>query len=64
AVIAKKMLEELPEGDYECGYYKGKIASARYYVSQVLPNAFMLADLIRAADASIFECPEEALVVN
>jgi alkylation response protein AidB-like acyl-CoA dehydrogenase len=64
ALIAKKRLEELPEGDYECGYYKGKIASARYYVSQVLPNAFMLTDMIRTADASVFECPEEELVVK
>jgi len=64
ALIARKRLEELPEGDYECGYYTGKIASARYYISQVLPTAFMLTDMIRAADASVFECPGEALVVK
>lgn len=64
AIIAAKRLEELPEGDYECGYYKGKIASARYYISQVLPSAFMLTDLIKAADASVFECPEEVLVIQ
>ena len=64
ALIAQKRLEELPDGDYECSYYKGKIASARYYMSQALPDAFMLTDMIRSADASVFECPEEALVVN
>jgi len=64
ALIAKKRLEELPESDYECSYYKGKVASARYYISQVLPNAFMLTDMIKAADTSVFECPEEALVVK
>jgi hypothetical protein len=64
ALIAKKQLEELPGGDYECTYYKGKIASARYYISQVLPNAFMLTDLIKKAQASIFDCPEEALVIR
>jgi hypothetical protein len=63
-LIAKKRLEELPDGDYECNYYKGKLASARYYISQVLPNAFMLTDMIKAADESVFECPDEALVVK
>ncbi|HOO90852.1 MAG TPA: acyl-CoA dehydrogenase [Syntrophales bacterium] len=64
ALIAQKRLGELPDGDYERGYYTGKIASARYYISQVLPTAFMLTDLIRTADISVFECPEEALVVR
>ena len=64
ALIAGKRLRELPEGDYECTYYKGKIASARYYISQVLPNVFMLTDLIKTAQAPIFDCPEEALVVR
>jgi len=59
-----KRFEELSEGDYECDYYKGKIDSARYYISQVMPTVFMLTDMIRAADAVSFDCLEEVFIVN
>lgn len=64
ALIARKKLDELPDDHHDRNFYKGKIAAAKYYVNQVLPNAFMLTDVISKEDASVLECPEEALVIN
>ncbi|MBN2568071.1 MAG: acyl-CoA dehydrogenase C-terminal domain-containing protein [Deltaproteobacteria bacterium] len=64
ALIANERLEELPEGAYEGTFYEGKVASARYYLNNVLPHAFTLTDLIREADTAVLECPEEALVIK
>jgi len=63
ALIAQKKLEEIPDDHHDRNFYKGKIAAAKYYVNQVLPNAFTLTDVIRNGDTSVLECPEEALVV-
>ena len=40
ALIAERRLDELPAGDHERTFYAGKIAGARYYLNQVLPQAF------------------------
>lgn len=45
-------------------FYLGKVASARYYVKNSLPNVFTLAEVIKTADTSVLEVPEDALVIN
>ncbi len=64
AIIAAKRLENLKpnEGDYT--FYQGKVASARYYANNILPNASLLATLIKSEEDSVLTCPEEALVVS
>lgn len=64
ALIAHKRINELPEDHYDINYYKGKIASAKYYVNNILPNAIMLTTIIKDADQSVLDCPEDALIVN
>ncbi|MCD6297069.1 MAG: acyl-CoA dehydrogenase C-terminal domain-containing protein [Deltaproteobacteria bacterium] len=64
ALIAQKKLEELPDDHHDRNFYKGKIAAAKYYVNQVLPNAFTQTDVIRSEDTFVLDCPEEALVVS
>ena len=50
------------EGDYT--FYAGKIASARYYANNILPNVSMLASLIKSEEDSVLTCPAEALGVG
>jgi hypothetical protein len=64
AIIAKKTMAELPGDHFELNFYKGKVASAVYYVNNSLPNVFTLAQVIKNADTSVLEVPEEVLIVN
>jgi hypothetical protein len=64
ALIAKCKLDTLPEGDPERTFYAGKIAAARYYVNQVLPQAFIQTEIIRNGDRVVLDVPEEALVIH
>jgi hypothetical protein len=64
ALIAGRKLDELPDGDHERTFYAGKIAAARYYLNQVLPQAFVQTEIIRNEDRIVLEIPEEALVVS
>lgn len=63
ALIAERRLGELPPGDHDRAFYAGKIASARYYVNQILPQAFLSTEIIRDEDRIALDCPEEALGV-
>lgn len=64
AMIAIKTLNELPADHFELSFYQGKIAGAQYYAKNVLPNVFTLAGVIKNADATALEVPEEALVIS
>ena len=64
ALIATKNLESLKPGDADFVFYSGKVASARYYANNILPNALLLADQIESEEDSVLTCPEEALVVS
>jgi len=64
ALVAQKTMAQLPEDHYDMNFYLGKVASARYYVNNSLPNVFTLAEVIKAADTSVLEVPEDALVIN
>jgi len=64
ALIAAENLEGLKQGEGDFTFYAGKVASARYYANNILPNAVMLAEVIRSEENSVLTCPEEALVVS
>ena len=64
ALIAARRLGEVVAGDHERAFYAGKIASARYYLTQVLPQAFTRTEIIRAEDRTVLDCPEEAFTVR
>jgi hypothetical protein len=64
ALIARCKLDALSEGDPERTFYAGKIAAARYYVNQVLPQAFIRTEIIRNGDRIVLDVPEEALVIH
>ena len=64
ALIAQKKLAVLKEGDADFNFYSGKIASARYYVNNILPNAGLTAKLIAGEEDSVLTCPEESLIIS
>jgi hypothetical protein len=64
AVIADQKLKDLPADYYDRPFYEGKISSARYYLNQVLPNAFTLTEIIKSEDASVLECDEKSLLIS
>jgi 3-(methylthio)propanoyl-CoA dehydrogenase len=64
ALIAGRKLDELPDGDHERIFYTGKIAAARYYLNQILPQAFVQTEIIRNEDRIVLEVPEDALAVS
>ncbi len=64
AIVASKTIAGLPDDHFDLNFYKGKVASARYYVNNSLPNVFTLALVIKNADTSVLEVPEEVLIVS
>jgi hypothetical protein len=64
AIAAIKTMAQLPEDHFDMNFYKGKVASAKYYVNNSLPNIFTLNQVIINADNTVLEVPEEALIVS
>ncbi|WP_347491214.1 acyl-CoA dehydrogenase [Desulfoscipio sp. XC116] len=64
ALLAGRKIAELGLDHHDYNYYMGKIATARYFINNILPNVYMLTDLIKNADKSAIQCPEEALVIS
>ncbi|HBV89142.1 MAG TPA: acyl-CoA dehydrogenase [Desulfosporosinus sp.] len=64
ALIAQKQIAQLSPDHFDITFYKGKIASAKYYANNILPNVFITSEIIKDADLSSQECPEESLIVN
>ena len=64
AIVASKKSETLKPGEGDDTFYAGKIAAAKYYANNILPNVSMLAALIRSEEDTVLTCPEEALVVS
>jgi len=64
ALIAQKQIAQLAPDHFDISFYKGKVASAKYYANNILPNVFIMSEIIKNADLSSQECPEESLIVN
>jgi alkylation response protein AidB-like acyl-CoA dehydrogenase len=60
AIVAQKKIAELGTDYWEYPYYQGKVLSARYYIKNVLPQIDSLYTIIKMADTSACEFPEEA----
>lgn len=63
SLIAMGKLQELPEDHFDAAYYKGKVAAAKYYCNNILPNVVTLTQVIKSSDLTVQECPEDALIV-
>ena len=58
AVVALKKLPEAAQEDKS--FYEGKVASARFFAREVLPNVALYKKVIEGSDLSLMEVPEEA----
>lgn len=64
ALIAQNRIAQLSADHFDFNFYKGKVACAKYYANNILPNVLILTEIIKNADLSSQECPEESLIVN
>ena len=64
ALIALQKLTSAKKGTSDAIFYEGKIASARYYLNNILPQAFLTTELIKSEEDIVLTCAEESLVVN
>ncbi|HOJ52546.1 MAG TPA: acyl-CoA dehydrogenase [Syntrophales bacterium] len=62
ALIAQKKLTGCDP--YDMAFYQGKIATARYYANNILPQAFLATEMIRLEDDTVITCPEESLILR
>lgn len=61
-LLAAKKLAELGDDHYDANFYKGKIASVRFYVKNVVPEIHGTLKAMNIADTSAIDCPEEAFM--
>ncbi len=61
ALLATSKLEELGEDHFDASFYQGKIASASFYVMNVLPQIFSLKRIMAAGDRTAIDISEAAL---
>lgn len=57
ALIAQKRAEETGPDHFDYDFYIGKVYSARYYVNNVVPQVWTIADIVKEGDASALEIP-------
>ncbi len=62
AVIAAGKLAELGEDHYDANFYKGKIATARFFVMNVVPEVFGVLKSMQNPDTSCIDLAEEAFM--
>lgn len=60
-LLAASKLDELGEDHFDANFYKGKVASARFYVLNVLPDIFSIRKAFAAGDTTAIDICEEAL---
>ncbi len=60
-LLAASKLEDLDDGHFDANFYKGKIASAKFYVMNVLPQIFSIKKIFAAGDTTAVDMLEEAL---
>jgi hypothetical protein len=60
ALLANEKLNELGEDHFDAAYYRGKIASARFYIQSIVPQVGALRRIIEIGDRSAIEIAEES----
>ncbi|HQA08575.1 MAG TPA: acyl-CoA dehydrogenase, partial [Syntrophomonadaceae bacterium] len=60
ALVAQRKLQEMDSNHFDYGFYAGKVAAARYYLMNVVPNVWAVAEIIKTGDTSVLDVPVEA----
>ncbi|AFM24840.1 acyl-CoA dehydrogenase [Desulfomonile tiedjei] len=58
ALIASSRMKELSPDNHDYNFYLGKVLSARYYLNNVVPNVWHVAELIEIGDTSVLDAPD------
>ncbi|MEN6327367.1 MAG: acyl-CoA dehydrogenase C-terminal domain-containing protein, partial [Syntrophomonas sp.] len=61
-LIAANKLAELGDDHFDANFYKGKIASAKFYVMNVVPEIFGYEQAMMAGDTTAIDMDEAALM--
>lgn len=59
AVLADKKAQEIGPSHFDYNFYSGKVASARYYLRNVVPNVWAVAEIVMDGDSSAIDAPIE-----
>ncbi len=60
AMLANKKAAEVGAEHFDYNFYVGKVAAARYYVKNIVPNIAAITSVVKEADFSALEVPAEA----
>jgi hypothetical protein len=60
ALIASRKAKEVGPDHFDYNFYIGKIETTRYYLRNVVPNVWSLAEIMADADSSALDIPLEA----
>ncbi|HHW61754.1 MAG TPA: acyl-CoA dehydrogenase [Syntrophomonadaceae bacterium] len=63
ALIAKKKMDELGSDHFDYPFYNGKVASARFYVRNIVPEIETTLKIFKDGDTSALDVVEEAFFV-
>jgi len=58
-LLAAKRLAELGDDHFDANFYKGKIASVKFYIMNVVPEVFGYYRVMKAGDSSAIDMAEE-----
>ncbi len=59
AVLADKKAREVGPEHYDYNFYTGKVATAKYYLRNVVPNVWAVAEIVIDGDTSALDVPTE-----
>jgi hypothetical protein len=51
-------MNELEKDHFDYTFYQGKVASARFFTRNILPEIGALAEILKTGDATALEAPE------
>lgn len=55
ALLAAKKAEEVGADHYDYPFYTGKVAAAKYYLRNVVPNVWAVAEIVQDGDSSAID---------
>lgn len=61
AAIAVAKIKELGEDHHDYPFYQGKVQTTKFYIRNIVPEIFKIAEIVKDCDTSAIDIPEEAL---
>lgn len=58
-LLADKRAKEVGPEHYDYNFYSGKVATAKYYLRNVVPNVWAVAEIVMDADTSAIDVPTD-----